>query len=440
MTGSQRLRLLWVTMFVFTCIGALLFLLYLVGVNVKPGTDHYRVKVEVPTAVALAQYADVRQAGMVIGGVSKLEPADGKTVLELELEERYGPIHRDATVLIRAKSIAEENYVELDPGTKRAGTLAAGDTLPVERALEATQNDDVFSIFNQFRRRDLRRALGGLGPGLRRGSDLNRTFESSSAFADDASPFARILAQERRHVAGLVDSFGRVTGALGEREEAIRTLTRQAKTTAEAVAARDERFRATLEALPPFLAQGRVTADRLTDFSTGATPVLRDLRLATEDLVPTVRDLRPAARAGRLTVAELERFSRAALPAVRRLEPFSQSARRFVPPFSGLLREANPLLAYLDPYWRELTTWFATQGAHTQNKDEVGNLARVLLPISRDNFPGVLPPEIEEFVDRLSAPFDTRGTNPFPAPGEAANPTQPFSGEYPRLEQEPPYR
>lgn len=442
MTGSQRLRLLGVTMFVFTCIGALLFLLHLVGVNVKPGEEHYRARVAVPTAVSLAQFADVRQAGVVIGEVSKLEPSrnGGSTALELELDGESGPIYRDATVLVRAKSIAEENYVELDPGNERAGELPDGETLPVERALEAFQNDDVFSILNDLRRRDLRRALGGLGPGLGDGRGLNRTLGSSSAFADDASPFARILAQERRHVAGVVDSFGRVTQALGERRTALQTLTRRAKTAAEAVAARDERFRATLEELPPFLAQGRATADRLKDFSTGATPVLRDLRLATEDLAPTVRGLEPAARAGRLTVAELERFSRVAQPAVRRLRPFSESARRFVPPFGGFLRQANPFLAYLNPYWRELTTVFATQGSHTQNKDEIGNVARVLLPISRDNFPATLPPEIEEFVDELAAPFDTRGTDPYPAPGDAGNPTSNFSGQYPRLEAEPPYR
>ena len=442
MTGMQRRRLLGVTLFVFTSIGALLYLLHLVGFGVTPGQDHYRVKATVPTAVSLAQNADIRQAGVVIGQIKAVERGPKTTtVLDLEIDSEHAPVYRDATLLVRAKSIAEENYLELNPGSPRAGKVAEGGMLPPDRSLEAFQNDDVFSIFDRLRRRDLRRAVGGLRPGLGHGRDLNRTIESSRAFADDASPFARTLAQDRRRVGRLVDSFGRVTSALGERRDSIQTLTRQAKVTAEAVAARDRYLRSTLEQLPSFLAQTRQTSDRLGGFATSATPVMRDLRVAGERLTPTVRELGPAARAGRKTVTQLDRFSRASGPALRRLRPFSRAASELVPPLSGTLREVNPVLAYLDPYWRELSTWFATQGSHTQNKDEVGNTARVLLPISRSNFPGVVPPELEDFVDKLAtdAGADSRGSNPFLAPGEAGNSKRSFSGTYPKLQREPPY-
>jgi phospholipid/cholesterol/gamma-HCH transport system substrate-binding protein len=438
-TASQRLRLVWLTLFVCTAAGAGVYLLQIVGFNVVSTTDYYRVRAAVPTAVTLAQYADVRQAGVKIGKVSKLERGPGQTsVLTLRLEPEHGPIYRDATLLVRAKSIAEESYVELDPGHPRAGAVAENGVLPAERALEATQNDDVFSIFDRLRRRDLRRALRGLGPGLGSGRGLNRTFESTRGFSEDATPFARILSDERRHVAGLVDSFGRVTRALGERREGIRTFTRRAKVIAESVASRDRRLRETLEALPPFLAQSRRTALRLREFGPRATPVMRDLRLATQDLVPATRDLRPAAAASRELVRELDRFSRVALPAMRRLRPFAGAAIRFVPPFSAFLRELNPLARYLDPYWREVTTWFANQGAHTASRDELGHTARVLLPISRSNFPGTVPPELEKFVEDLDA-LDTRGSNAYPEPGRAGDPSGPFEGSYPRLEREGPY-
>lgn len=439
MTRQRILRTLGLGVFVCAALGAALYLLSLVGTNVIP-KDRYKIRAVVPTSVALAQYADVRQAGVNIGDVSKLEAKGEGTVLTLEIERKHTPVYRDATVLIRAKSIAEENYVELDPGTPEAGKLPENGLLSIEHAQEATQHDDVFSIFDEHRRRDLQRALGGLGPGLADGGGkgLNRTFESTRALTSDAAPLAQIFAEQRNEVADLVDSFGRVASALGSRADAIRVFTRRAKVTADAVAARDDALRATLDELPPFLAQSRATADRLRDFSVNATAVMRDLRLATEELVPTVRDLRPAAVAGQRTVRELERFSRVALPAFDQLEPFARAARGFVPPFEGFLRQLNPLIRYLEPYWRETTNWFALAGAATYNRDQVSHVARVLLPISRSNFPAVVPPEQEEFVDRLTGGLDTRGVNPYPNPGTAGGGT-PFDGNYPRLRRDPPY-
>jgi len=375
-----------------------------------------------------------------MGEVSELRQVATGTLLELELDEDAGPIHRDATVLIRAKSIAEENYVELDPGRPSAGALPEGGTLPADRALEATQHDDVLSIFDAPRRRDLQRTLDGTGRGLARSGarDLNRTLEATEAITENGADLARILAQEREHVAGLVDAFGRVTQALGDRRAAIRLLTRRARSTAEAVAARDAQLRDMLATLPPLLEQGRTTANRLAAFSVRATPVMRDLRLATEDLGPTVTDLRPAAREARTTVAELDRFARAGTPALERLPAFAGALEGFAGPYGQLLRHVNPFVGYLEPYFRELTNWFALNGAHTAAKDELGHAARVLLPISRSNLPGQLSEEQEAFVRRLTGDLDSRGSNAFPQPGEAGG-AKPPSRPYPRLLPEPPY-
>ena len=291
-----------------------------------------------------------------------------------------------------------------------------------------------------MRRTSLRRTLDGLADGLEGegGRDLNRTLESMSALVDDASPFARIAAEERASVARLVDSFGVVTAALGDRAAAIQSLTRSAKTAAEAVAARDTQLKATIDVLPPFLRQARSTAVRLGSFSTTATPVISDLRGAMEDLVPVMRELRPAAVEGRRTLASLERFADAGTPALRALPRFDNALSSFVPPFEGFLRELNPLMKYLDPYWREISTWFALAGAAVDNKDAVGHTARVLLPVSLSSLPGTLPPAVESLLKNVMGGFDTRGSNAFPKPGGSANPV-PGTGEYTRLEQDPPY-
>ena len=439
MTPERTRKAIGLLLFAAFGVGAVIILLSRVGTNVIP-QDRYTIQADVTDAVALAAAADVRQAGVKIGRVKEIREHGQLIQLRLEIEPKHAPVYRNATTLVRAKSIAEENYVELDPGTPDAGRIPEGGRLPVSRNLEATQNDDVFSILDRTRRASLRRALAGLAPGVEGegGRDLNRTVESMTALVDEASPFARILAEERAHTARLVDSFGVVAAALGEREEAIRSLTRSSKVAAEAVAARDEQLKAMLDALPPLLGQGRETATRLGSFSAGATPVMRELRLAMEALVPVAEQLRPAAAEGTRALASLRRFSRAGVPTLRALPRFARSLSGFVPAYEGFLRQLNPLVGYLEPYWREISTWFALAGAATAREDNISNVARVLLPISRSSLPGTLPPEVEQTLEQLSGGLDTRGSNAFPKPGAAADPV-PGTGEYPRLAADPPY-
>jgi phospholipid/cholesterol/gamma-HCH transport system substrate-binding protein len=438
-TRTQRRQAVYLLIFLLVCFAISSYYFHLAGTNILPGDEPYRVQAVVPTAVSLAPAGDVKQAGVTIGRVSKIAERGHGTVLELELDDKHSPVFRDAQVLLRSKSIAGENYVEVTPGTPKAGEVPSGELLAPSAAGEATQIDELFSIFDETRRRDLQRALAGLGDGLRgEGEDLNRTLEAASALATEANPAFRTMADENRHVARLVDSFGRVAAAIGERREGVRQLTLQAKAAAEAVDDRDDKLRDFIAELPGFLRQARSTSNRLTTFSGGATPVVRDLRQATEALVPTVRDLLPAAREGQGLVTELARFSRAAVPALDKLAPFSAKASTFVPPLAAFLRQGNPMFAYIAPYFREVGTFFANDAASFQQTDALGHVARIVLPISRSNAAGVFTPEQDRELQRLAGALDTRGNNAYPAPGGAGG-SESYTGTYPRLEADPPY-
>jgi phospholipid/cholesterol/gamma-HCH transport system substrate-binding protein len=432
-------RVLGLLAFFAFALGTLVFLVQRVGTQVIP-RDRYVVEAHVPDAVALGNAADVRQAGVKIGRVQDIKNAGNLIALRLEIDPKYGPFYRNATTLVRAKSIAEENYVEIDPGSPQAGAIPQNGVIGISRNLEATQNDDFFSIFNKVRRQNLRGVLAGASAGLEGegGRDLNDTLGAMTHVVDSSDEFARVLAQQRTQVARLVDSFGVVTAALGERADAIRTLTTSAKAEAEAVAARDAGLKATLAALPPLLAQGRKTAGRLQGFSTRATPVMNDLGAATRALVPTVRDLGPAATQGRRALRSLARFASAGTPMVRALPPFAAALTRFTPAYEDFLRSLNPVVDYIRPYYREAGSWFSLAGAAVQVKDSVGHVARVLLPLSRSSLPGSLPPDVEEVVKRFSGGLDSRGSNAFPKPGTVANPV-PGDGSYTRLTPDPAY-
>jgi phospholipid/cholesterol/gamma-HCH transport system substrate-binding protein len=440
MSTAQRFRALKLLLFLLGCFAISSYYFSLAGTHILPGSERYRVQAVVPNAISLATAGDVREAGVNIGKVAKLGDRGDATILDLDIEKKYSPVYRDARVLVRAKSVAGENYVEIDRGTPAAGPLPSGGVLTINHADEATQIDELFSVFDQARRRDLQRALQGLGGGLQDGgANLNKSLESTANITVDGAPAANALATGNgRDVSGLVDAFGRVTAALGDRADAIQTLTRQAKATASAVATRDAKLRDTIAALPALLRTAQSTSTRLTSFSIAATPVVRDLRLATEQLVPTVRDLGPAARGGVTMVDELTRFARAVEPAVAKLTPFSRQGAAFVDPLAGFLRQGNPMFEFLAPYFREVATFFAEPAASFQASDATGHLARIILPVSRSNAAGALTAEQEALLQKLSGPLDTRGTNAYPKPGEAGD-VNARTADPPRLQADPPY-
>jgi phospholipid/cholesterol/gamma-HCH transport system substrate-binding protein len=333
-------------------------------------------------------------------------------VLELD---SHAPLYRDAQVFIRAKSVAGENYVELDPGTPAAGAVPTGGLLGVEHAQDATQIDQIFSIFDRARRRDLQRALYGLGQALGDGgSRLNRTLEAASALPDQGSPAAQVLAHDRAQLAGLIDTVGTVTRALGDRAASIQLFTRKVFATASAVATRDAQLRALFDQLPPFLAQAQETAGRLQRFAISATPVVGSLRVATEDLVPAVQVLLPAARRGQAVMSRLRSFSAAVTPALRELRPFAGVLTQFVPPLAAFLQQVKPMVTYLAPYTREIPGFFSQDAASFQQTDSFGHVARIVLPISRSNVSGVLTPTrgLGRRVAGCRSQVPTRGYSP----------------------------
>jgi ABC-type transporter Mla subunit MlaD len=218
----------------------------------------------------------------------------------------------------------------------------------------------------------------------------------------------------------------------------VQLFTRQVKVTAAAVATRDAQLRALFDVLPPFLTQAQETAGRLERFATSATPVVGSLRVATEDLVPAVAVLQSAAREGQVVMSRLERFATAVTPALTQLRPFAGVLTRFVPPLSAFLQQVKPMVTYLAPYWREIPSFFSQDAASFQHTDSLGHSARIVLPISRSDLAGVLTPAQDQLLQRLESSFDTRGTNPYPAPGHAGSGT-PMTGSYPQLQADAPY-
>lgn len=404
------------------------------------GTQRRSFWVAVPNAFQLVPKAEVSENGVAVGEVGDvkyaLTPSGVESRVRVELDPPY-KVYRDAHVAVRTKTLVGENYLELEPGTPRAGVLSSGAALPVRQARTAVQLDRVLSTFDAATRKRVKRDLDALGGALNgRGPDLNRLLHGAGGAGEHGRTVLGLLAAQRRQVADVVRNTERVLDAFGHRTQAVRTLARQARLAADAAASRDQVMADALGVLPATLGRARGTIAHLGAFSSRSTPVVDGLTDVTRRLTPLLGDLGPTARATkRLFVALPDALTRLR-PLLAELPPLSKRLRPAVNALDAFLREANPLVGYLSPYASETGAFFANAGDALGSVDAAGNEARVFPIVSPSTYAG-LPDAAKKALDTLvgtgSAALGAgEQTNPYPKPGTVGAPRR-FDGSYPRV-------
>lgn len=426
----------------FTTICLLIFgvLFVKAGGNLPGGGKEYEAKVLVPTAFQLVPNGDVRRAGVTIGKVKKIDSRGSAGLVTIALKKGQGPVYRDATVLVRTKTLVGENYLDLDPGTPRAGKLPDGAALPLTQAGEAVQLDQILSGLDAKTRASVRKNLNALGPGLdRRGADLNRLIGVASPTLDRVDQLTTLLDSQKDQLARVVDNTGDVMQAFTDRTDAVRRLATQAKSTADAAASRDQQLSAVLATLPGTLRQVRSTTTHLGRVSRSSTPVVADLRVATRELPPVTRRLASAAKAGQRLFDVLPSFSKAADPMLASLQSFATDTKPVVPDLDQVLRTLRPGLAYVGPYARDIGSGAGLLGDAVNSEDQVGKVARVHAEVDENTVNG-LPLQLQKIIADLTNLGSVHNLHradygSYPAAGtrKSPEPTAPA----PRLEPDP---
>jgi phospholipid/cholesterol/gamma-HCH transport system substrate-binding protein len=360
-------------------------------------------------------------------------------VLELAIDPAHGPIHADATVQVRTKSIVGENYVSLDPGTRTSQALREGGLLGIARAKPSVQLDQILSTISSKRRAHLRRLLSGLGHGVADSQAVNDMIGGLSDTIMSGTKVADALAVQREALANLVSDLGPVFRAVGERRLMIQRLVRGAKGAATAVAAQDRALRGTLRELPPTLVGVRAATAHLAAVGDHAAPVLDDLTAALQRLSPVARALPAAVDPTLHALNALATSAPAARRLLRSLKLAGGPLTGLVPSLDDTLRELRPALDYMAPYSKDFAAFFATTGQLLSSRDATGHVAR-LVPIFNTNGLAQIGPAQQQAIERLVGEgigqlLNLRGTNAYPKPGTAAQPSA-FTGSYPRIKRD----
>ena len=177
--------------------------------------SRYLLRVPTEDAAGLYPGSDVMIAGTPAGTVQDISlGSGGLAMVTASIDTAYAPVHKDATVSIRPKSLLGEMYVALDPG-QAAATLPSGATLPRLQVNRSTDLQQVVNTFDTPTRDKLQTVIVELGGGVMgRGEDVNRGIQYGNQDLSDLAGIADTLAQRDQQLQAVIQNLDVVLGEL----------------------------------------------------------------------------------------------------------------------------------------------------------------------------------------------------------------------------------
>jgi phospholipid/cholesterol/gamma-HCH transport system substrate-binding protein len=339
-------------LFALSCVGLLLFLWLSFGGSIPFNAQGYRFKVAFSNAFNLADQADVRIAGVNVGKVvaKQITPRGNSTVVTIQMQNQYAPIHRDATAILRTKTLLGETYVQLTPGAASAPALPDGGTLNRSHVQQNVQLSQIFDTFDPTTRQAFRTWQQTLAQAVSgNGQNLNDVLGNLPTFATNLTQLLTVLDVQHSAVVSLSRNGGTTFNALNRDPAALHTLITAGDTTFSTTAANANAIADIFHVFPTFLTEQRLTLAALKGFSLNADPVIRELIPVAQQLTPTlqaVNNLAPYLRNLFVELGPLVDAANQGLPATERvLKGLNPGGLLNVT--QSFLGQLNPILGWL---------------------------------------------------------------------------------------------
>jgi phospholipid/cholesterol/gamma-HCH transport system substrate-binding protein len=348
------------------------------------GKDFFHLKAEFSTAQAVTpgQGQTVNIAGVKVGEIKKVELVNGRAVVTMDIQKKYGTVYRDASMLLRPKTGLKDMIVELTPGSPTAGKLKSGATVPVQNTLPDINPDEVLAVLDGDTRDYLQLLVGSAGEGLRgNGPTLAAAIKRFEPTARDSRRIFSAVATRRANLRRFIHNFQVLSTELGGRDQQISRFVDSSNAVFAAFAAQDANLRSTIRELPPSLRATNTGLQKADKLANQLGPTLQALRPTARALGPTQRLVRPFLRESTPIIHnKLRPFTRAARPVVNRLRPTAANLARLTPDLvttTKVINYAFNEIAYNPPgtadegylFWLAWAnhlgaTLFSTQDAH----------------------------------------------------------------------------
>ena len=347
------------------------------------GTDFYEVEAELPTGQAIVpgQGQTVNIAGVKVGEVGKVTLEDGRAVVVMRIRNKYKPIHRDASVLMRPKTGLKDMFLALDPGTASAGDLPEHGRVRVANTLPDIDADQILAQLDGDTRDYLRILLNAGGTAFddqatgaasrykqTAEQDLRETFKRFEPTARDGERFTRLLIQRRHNISRVIHNFQLISTALARRDHQLASFVDSANANFQAFASEQGSLRRALREFPGALSQTDTTLSKAGRLADELGPALQRLRPFARELAPALRKTRPFFRETTPIIRDQIRpFARDVQPTVRDLRRASSDLSVVTPRLTRSFKVLNSFfntLAYNPPGATEPFLFWSAWGAH----------------------------------------------------------------------------
>jgi virulence factor Mce-like protein len=433
-----------------------------------PFTHGYRLKAVVQSANSIRSNSPVRIAGVNVGKVKSVQRAgdSNASIVEMEIDNKALPIHKDATVKIRPRIFLEGNFfVDLQPGTPASPKLSSGDTLPISQTAGPVQLDEVLTALQGDTRKSLQETVVGLGDALTRrpsaaddaAADPSARGQSAAESLNDAVDHGKpalkgtaivsdaFQGTETHDLSKLIAGLSKTTSGLSRSETSLQDLLTNFNTTVAATASQAGNLRTSIRLLAPTLQSADTTLDMLNAafpdtraFAREILPGVRETNATIQASFPWIRQVRPL-----VSPAELGGLVNDLSPATRDLASLIDGTTQFLPQANlvakcvarvvlptGDIKIQDGNLSSGEENYKEFWYAMVALAGEGQNFDGNGQMVRFQ--------PGGGTQTVAlNTADRLygNAPAKPLGTRPrFPGKRPPYNPTKPcFTNKIPDL-------
>lgn len=282
----------------------------------NPLTTPFKLEAVFQTSNGVRPNMPVRIAGVDVGKVTAVKAQATTTetsVIEMEINPKGLPIHKDAELKIRPRIFLEGNYfIDLRPGTPSQPSVSSGDTIPVTQTATPVQLDQVLTALQQNTREDLQGLLQGFGDGLTNkptaaenatqdesvqgltaAQALNKSLNDAPGAARGTAVVNSAIVGDGNDVAATIKALNTLSVSLSGETQALQDTVVNFNKTVSAFADESTALGQSIAALPKTLKTANATFDALNDAFPPVRAFAKEILPGVEQTQATIDAARP---------------------------------------------------------------------------------------------------------------------------------------------------
>jgi phospholipid/cholesterol/gamma-HCH transport system substrate-binding protein len=374
----------------------------------------------------------VEIAGVQVGKVKSVEREGNQAKAVFDVDRTAAPLHQGLHIRLGARSLVEDNYLDITDGTGPA--LPDMAVIPPNAIQPSVQLRDVLASLDDKTRASAGQLLRTLGPATQgEKQNVGATMDGLGDLGRQGNTALDAIAAQSEDLRSLSTNLTTVLQSLDTGQGEIGQMVGDAQRLTQATSDRQQAVAGTVAQLPGVLQSATDSADGINDLSGALAPVAANLKDASPYLQNALTQLPATTKDLRGLLPTLSTTLDRAPATLDRVPTFGDDVQGVIPPAQALTRDLNPALDFVAPYARNgVGIFLANFNSVLQYTDEKGAHYIRLHPQVNATQSPQLPVNLPKATPNLLGLY----TNPIPAPDALVNPG-PYKGPYPRVERAP---